>query len=232
MTVSREEMLALADEIEGSDGLYLMGDKRQLGIKKTAQVIAALRSQGESAPADYVLMPREATRSMTMAGCDCLPSCVHVFGYAGEMLRKAYAKMVEVAAKPAAHSPPENVADYCAWLIEADEGASISYFQFEHDDDWTFSQDKAAHFARKQDAESVIAHYGWTRARAVEHMWPQVKRRTPSLSREERHPAMDWKLSGEACRMCGGAGRSGVFSCTHCGATGREPSVSSTEQQR
>jgi hypothetical protein len=48
--------------------------------------------------AQYVLMPREATRSMTMAGCDSLPSCEHVFGYAGEMLRNAYRKMVEVGA--------------------------------------------------------------------------------------------------------------------------------------
>lgn len=47
---------------------------------------------------DYVLMPREATRAMTMAGCDMLPSCEHVFGHAGEMLRNAYRKMVEVAA--------------------------------------------------------------------------------------------------------------------------------------
>jgi hypothetical protein len=47
---------------------------------------------------DYVLMPREATRAMTMAACDCLPACEHVFGHAGEMLRQAYKKMVEVAA--------------------------------------------------------------------------------------------------------------------------------------
>ena len=47
---------------------------------------------------DLVLMPREATRTMTMAACDSLPACEHVFGHAGEMLRNAYRKMVEVAA--------------------------------------------------------------------------------------------------------------------------------------
>jgi hypothetical protein len=48
---------------------------------------------------DFVLMPREATRDMTMAGCDSLPSCEHVFGHAGEMLRNAYRKMVAVAGR-------------------------------------------------------------------------------------------------------------------------------------
>lgn len=62
-------------------------------------------------------------------------------------------------------------ATYTAWLIETDEGASINYFQMVDDDDWTFSPHKALHFGRKQDAEKMIAYYGWTRARAVEHMW-------------------------------------------------------------
>jgi hypothetical protein len=49
---------------------------------------------------EYVVMPKEATRAMTMAGCDMLPSCEHVFGHAGEMLFNAYRKMVEVGALP------------------------------------------------------------------------------------------------------------------------------------
>lgn len=49
---------------------------------------------------DHVLVPREATWTMTMAGCDSLLSCEHVFGSAGEMLRNAYRKMVEVGALP------------------------------------------------------------------------------------------------------------------------------------
>lgn len=44
----KEEMEAFADEIEASDGIYLMGGSApfpyQVGIKKTAQVIAALRA--------------------------------------------------------------------------------------------------------------------------------------------------------------------------------------------
>jgi hypothetical protein len=49
ITPGREALLALADEIEGSDGLYRLDSKLgehqgyQLGIKKTAQVIAGLR---------------------------------------------------------------------------------------------------------------------------------------------------------------------------------------------
>lgn len=69
------------------------------------------------------------------------------------------------------------MSDYTAWLIETDEGASISYFQMVDDDDWTFNHNEAMHFARKQDAEKVIAFFGWTRARAVEHMWPETKAR-------------------------------------------------------
>jgi hypothetical protein len=52
--------------------------------------------QRREIPYGYVLMPLEATRVMTMAGCDSLPSCEHVFGHAGEILRNAYRKMVEV----------------------------------------------------------------------------------------------------------------------------------------
>lgn len=62
--------------------------------------------------------------------------------------------------------------DYSAWLIEMPERFGPLYFHFEHDDDWTKDHDKACHFSRKEDAEKVIEHYGWTRAVAVEHMWP------------------------------------------------------------
>lgn len=47
LTPKREELLELADAIERSNGLLCMNDNipkvSQLGIKKTAQVIAALR---------------------------------------------------------------------------------------------------------------------------------------------------------------------------------------------
>jgi hypothetical protein len=54
MTMDKTEMMALADRIEASDGLFTMhGDKpRQLGIRKSAEVIAALRlAAGASAGA-------------------------------------------------------------------------------------------------------------------------------------------------------------------------------------
>jgi hypothetical protein len=71
--------------------------------------------------------------------------------------------------------------DYSAWLIEINQSASVGptsgpiYFQHAWDDDWTKDHDKATHFARKQDADSVIQHYGWTEAKAVEHMWPSAQ---------------------------------------------------------
>lgn len=76
-----------------------------LNPEAAAMIVAALRAQASaprsaSAGDGYVLMPREATRSMTMAGCDSLPSCEHVFGHAGEMLKNAYRKMVEAAPPP------------------------------------------------------------------------------------------------------------------------------------
>jgi hypothetical protein len=63
------------------------------------------------------------------------------------------------------------MSDYTAWLIEMNEPTGPIYHQFKMDDDWTENHNQACHFARKQDAEQVIAYYGWTRATAVEHMW-------------------------------------------------------------
>jgi hypothetical protein len=54
------ELLALADEIERSNGLLCMNDglpkARQLGIKKTAQVVSAIRLAAK--PADTLDTPR------------------------------------------------------------------------------------------------------------------------------------------------------------------------------
>jgi hypothetical protein len=72
-------------------------------------------------PDSYVLMPREATRAMTMAGCDSLPSCEHVFGHAGEMLRNAYAKMVTVA-----DSSTDGHTRFCAIHTVGDCTCSVS----------------------------------------------------------------------------------------------------------
>lgn len=65
--------------------------------------------------------------------------------------------------------------DYSAWLVEINEPVSGPlYYQLEDDNDWTMDHDKALHFARKEDAERTISYYGWTRAAAVEHMWPEA----------------------------------------------------------
>lgn len=70
------------------------------------------------------------------------------------------------------------MSDYTAWLVEINEPVSGSvYYQMEDDNDWTSDHDKALHFSRKQDAEKIIAYYGWTRAKAIEHMWPELTAR-------------------------------------------------------
>lgn len=73
----------------------------------------------------------------------------------------------------------ERVMDYAAWLIEINDAgmAAPVYHQFKMDDDWTKDHDAACHFARKEDAESVIEYYGWTRAKAVEHCWSEPIKR-------------------------------------------------------
>lgn len=44
MSMTNEQLLILADEIEESTGLYLLGkNRRQLGIRKTHEIAAALR---------------------------------------------------------------------------------------------------------------------------------------------------------------------------------------------
>ena len=67
------------------------------------------------------------------------------------------------------------MSDYSAWLVEINEPISGPlYYQLDDDNDWTIDHNEALHFARKQDAECVISYYGWTRATAVEHMWPAL----------------------------------------------------------
>lgn len=91
--------------------------------------------------------------------------------------------------------------DYTAWLIEIDEGASINYFQMVDDDDWTFDHNKAMHFGRQQDAEKMIAYYGWTRARASEHMWPELAKHEVIAESNGHHWIKALKLV--CCRDCG-----------------------------
>ena len=65
------------------------------------------------------------------------------------------------------------MSDYTAWLIELNERFGPMYFRLHDDDDWTKDHNEALHLSRREDAESVISFYGWTNAKAVEHMWPE-----------------------------------------------------------
>ena len=82
-------------------------------LRDEAFLRTATLAQRPPVPDGYVLMPREATRDMTMAACDYLPSCEHVFGHAGELLWNCYRKMVEVASViPSTEQAPPPV----SWL--------------------------------------------------------------------------------------------------------------------
>lgn len=94
--------------------------------------------------------------------------------------------------------------DYSAWLIEINDSANADhpvYHQFKMDDDWTKSHDAACHFTRKQDAESVIEYYGWTRAKAVEHCWPEPAEREV-IAESNGHHWIKWRHF-VCCRDCG-----------------------------
>lgn len=60
-----------------------------------------------------------------------------------------------------------------AWLVEAKSSVfrAPHYFQLEYDNDWTPDANKALRFSRRQDAETMIEHHGWTDAFASEHIW-------------------------------------------------------------
>jgi hypothetical protein len=75
------------------------------------------------------------------------------------------------------------------------------YFHFKHDDDWTKDHNEAVHFSRKQDAESVIEHYGWTRAKAVEHMWQEPTVREVIAESNGHHWIKAFSMT--CCRDCG-----------------------------
>jgi hypothetical protein len=96
--------------------------------------------------------------------------------------------------------------DYIAWLIEIPEGGSVAeggpvYFQMVNDDNWTPDHDKALHFGRKQDAEAVIAHYGWNRTKATEHCWPEPVELQVIAESNGHHWIKAFNLT--CCRDCG-----------------------------
>jgi hypothetical protein len=57
--------------------------------------------------AGRVVVPREPTRAMTLAGCTSLPACEHVFGLAGGMAANVYRAMI--AAATADLTPPHSL---------------------------------------------------------------------------------------------------------------------------
>jgi len=60
------------------------------------------------------------------------------------------------------------------WLIEFSQRVSAQPCWYGKTDDGlgqTTDPNKALRFARKEDAETVIADIGWTEARATDHMW-------------------------------------------------------------
>lgn len=92
--------------------------------------------------------------------------------------------------------------DYFAWLIEInDETGGPKYFSFADDDeegpDWLRDHNAALHFCRKADAEQLIEYFGWTRAKAVEHMWPANPKPTTS-SDLGRHTTPEGERNVEA----------------------------------
>lgn len=56
---------------------------------------------------EFVLVPRKAVRSMTMAGCDRLPAVDGVFGVAGALCSNVWDAMVEEGEKLASASRPQ-----------------------------------------------------------------------------------------------------------------------------
>lgn len=77
-----------------------------------------------------------------------------------------------VANRDALAAPqPASRADRTAWLLELNDTGSPRYFQISDDDDWTKDHDGALQLATKEAAEKVIAYYGWTTVKAIEHMW-------------------------------------------------------------
>lgn len=134
-------MTKLADELDEIRRLGLtIKNVHHLG--RAADMLRLLAAKS-AAPVGFVLMPVEATREMTMAGCDSLPSCEHVFGHAGEMLRNAYRKMVSVAAAPPP-SPPAPV------------GEAVSNEQLA---EWLYYDCGVAVYACGELAEEIVKYF-------------------------------------------------------------------------
>lgn len=99
------------------------------------------------------------------------------------------------------------MSDYSAWLIEIQEGGVPHYFKMSDDgeNDWTADCNDALHLSREQDAWSIIRFYGWTRARASEHLWPEPIERQVIAESNGHHWIKFQTLT--CCRDCGAVRR-------------------------
>lgn len=93
------------------------------------------------------------------------------------------------------------MSDYTAWLVEMSERFGPVYFQMVMDDDWTKDHDRALHLSRREDAERIIEHYGWTRAKAVEHSWPAPAVHEVIAESNGHHWIKAFNMT--CCRDCG-----------------------------
>src|SRR5882724_5039688 len=92
--------------------------------------------------------------------------------------------------------------DYTAWLVEInDQPGGPIYFQLAHDDDWTKDHNAALHLSRCEDAERVIEYYGWTKAKAVKHIWPEPTVREVIAESNGHHWIKAFGMT--CCRDCG-----------------------------
>lgn len=79
-------------------------------------------------------------------------------------LRRAAEARVTVETKPP--QPSET-----GWLVETPINGAPHWYAFSADRYWTKDANEATRFAREEDADSVIAHYGLVDARATGHEW-------------------------------------------------------------
>jgi hypothetical protein len=146
---------------------------------------------------EYVLMPKEATRTMTMAGCDSLPSCEHVFGYAGEMLRNAYRKMVEVGSVDVAQAAPEPDGYNGCYRVAIE---ALNYLA---------SHTRPAGGQERFNAEHLL--------QIADEMKRPRASSLPSTPRETPELADRWPLGCHSPNSCSRNGRCMYFGCRHDG---------------
>lgn len=178
--VGSGELLALADAIERSEPVIAIGGAEcpdvRLYPKSWKAIVAALRATatpvgGERERIAQRVPERETLKQILVDMIQRNSNRLVVVDY------ETTIDYLITAFVPNGLSPPGADRDYTAWLIETDDDEGPIYFQLVDDDNWSSDHNTALQFARKQDAEKYIADIGWTCARAVEHMWPNIRTR-------------------------------------------------------